>query len=65
VRGERVRDAIRADLRGIVDPQAYPRLHAGTDDERGAIEVALREPSKGRRQWRHHRAEHQGINVVE
>ena len=65
MRGERVRDAIRADLRGVVDPQTNTGLHAGADDQRGLIEVALREPHERRGERRDDRAKNKRIDVIE
>src|SRR5205823_2461053 len=65
VRGERVRDAIRADLRGIVDSQAHAGLDAGADDERGPVEITLREPRERGREGRDDRPEHERVDLVE
>jgi len=63
--GERVRDAIRPDLRGVVDAQADARLHTGPDHERGSIEVPLRESDERRRERRDDGTENERIDVVE
>ena len=65
MRGEGVRDAVRSDLGGVIDPQANTCLDAGADDQGGTVEIALSQAGEGRRERWYHRAENEGIDVVE
>ena len=65
MRGERVRDAIGADLGGVVHAEPHPRLHTRADDERGLVQIALGEPRERHRERRDDGAEHERVDVLE
>ena len=65
MRGERIRDPVRPDLRGVVDAQTHPRFDARADDQSGAIQVTLGEACERSGEWWDHGPEHERVDVVE
>src|SRR5438093_83724 len=65
MRGEGVRDAIRADLGRVVDAQSHAGLDPRPDDESGPLEVSLSEARERLRERRYDAADDEGVEIGE
>src|SRR5438093_13675326 len=64
-RGYVVRAATRPHCRGLYDTQPQAGLDAEANDERGPVEITLREPRERGREGRDDRPEHERVDLVE
>ena len=60
--GDRVDEAVRADLVGVVDPNRHARLDPGPDLQEARVEVALRHPLVLGAERRHHRGDRDRVD---
>jgi len=65
VGGDRVDQAVGADLERVVDPDRHPALHAGADGQALGLEVALGHPLELAAERRHHRGDDDRVDVAE
>ena len=65
VGGDRVDEAVGADLERVVDPDRHPGLHPGADRQALGLEVALGQLLELAAERRHDRGDADGVDVVE